>query len=669
MRWPSSLLLCLLVLPACAGGELPTDDDDTPCATTGALDIAEASVDLGIHWGGNASPEVSVGTTVSAAPCGAFTATSADPWLAPSIAADGSGFVVAIDPASVVSGRSVGTVQVQDEVGVAAELEVRLAALVGGGTPRALVVGVDGVDGDVLPFANTPVLDLLKEGGTWTEQASTQLTGATSSGPGWSSVFTGVEVDKHGVTSNGGYENRDPAYPTFLLRLDEELGLDVAAAAQWAAIFLILEDDFLAASTGGDEPTVRDWTADQILNADHDLLFVHYDDVDHAGHAVGYDETEPEYVASIEQADADIGVLLDAILDRPTVADEEWLIVVTTDHGGTTGGSHGAMTSDCQIIPTFTAGPTVPRQQLDPGQGSHLDVHATVIDHFGLDPASFPLDGGVFGTLRELDCGDGLDDDGDGDIDCEDAECEGAEGCWSCSADMDLTSEIGEVATFTPTEDRMEGSCGGGDGGESIVTWTAPTAGTWVFDTMNWYRDTVLYLREGVCTGAELACNDSPSGTARSVVTAELTQGQQLAIVVDTDGASSEGTGLSIRPVSATCPDGALTAGAGASTTAFTHNETAWAGTCPPVIADRWYSWTAPSDGDWTFDTTGSDFDTVLYVLDACGGTELGCNDDDGGLQSAVTVTLAQGDEIVVGAGSFAGRAASGTLVINATAQ
>ena len=57
----------------------------------------------------------------------------------------------------------------------------------------------------------------------------------------------------------------------------------------------------------------------------------------------------------------------------------------------------------------------------------------------------------------------------------------------------------------------------------------------------------------------------------------------------------------------------------------------------------------------------------MLYVLDACGGTELACNDDDGGLQSAVTVPLAQGDEIVVGAGSFAGRAASGTLVLNAS--
>jgi hypothetical protein len=38
--------------------------------------------------------------------------------------------------------------------------------------------------------------------------------------------------------------------------------------------------------------------------------------------------------------------------------------------------------------------------------------------------------------------------------------------------------------------------------------------------------------------------------------------------------------------------------------------------------------WTAPSSGTFTFSTLGSDFDTVLSVIDSAGCTELVCSDD-----------------------------------------
>jgi len=45
--------------------------------------------------------------------------------------------------------------------------------------------------------------------------------------------------------------------------------------------------------------------------------------------------------------------------------------------------------------------------------------------------------------------------------------------------------------------------------------------------------------------------------------------------------------------------------------------------------ADVWWTYSPPFDGAATFDTSGSDFDTILSVLDECGGGELGCNNDD----------------------------------------
>ncbi len=69
--------------------------------------------------------------------------------------------------------------------------------------------------------------------------------------------------------------------------------------------------------------------------------------------------------------------------------------------------------------------------------------------------------------------------------------------------------------------------------------------------------------------------------------------------------------------------------------------------------ADLTYSWSAPYDATFAFDTTGSSFDTVLYVVTDCGGeTELACNDDiehtSGNRASRVEIALTAGQGVVI---------------------
>jgi hypothetical protein len=80
-------------------------------------------------------------------------------------------------------------------------------------------------------------------------------------------------------------------------------------------------------------------------------------------------------------------------------------------------------------------------------------------------------------------------------------------------------------------------------------------------------------------------------------------------------------------------------------------------GSCAPTNApEATYSFTAPADGTYQFDTFGSNFDTVLYLRDStCGGGELVCNDDNGGLQSNVNVFLTTGQTIVIVVDGFGG--------------
>jgi hypothetical protein len=56
----------------------------------------------------------------------------------------------------------------------------------------------------------------------------------------------------------------------------------------------------------------------------------------------------------------------------------------------------------------------------------------------------------------------------------------------------------------------------------------------------------------------------------------------------------------------------------------------------------------APVDGTYRIDTFGSSYDTVLYVLDACDGNELACNDDAGTDESMITIDLVEGQVIAL---------------------
>jgi hypothetical protein len=79
---------------------------------------------------------------------------------------------------------------------------------------------------------------------------------------------------------------------------------------------------------------------------------------------------------------------------------------------------------------------------------------------------------------------------------------------------------------------------------------------------------------------------------------------------------------------------------------------------------DVTFEFTAPANGNYTFDTFGSAYDTALYVLDSCGGLELGCNDDAGGtVQSRVQAPLTAGQTVIIVVDGYG--AATGDFVLN----
>ena len=88
-------------------------------------------------------------------------------------------------------------------------------------------------------------------------------------------------------------------------------------------------------------------------------MMLHFDQVDGAGHASGFAATNPNYINAIAAVDAHVGDVLAALRARPDYDEENWLIILTTDHGGI-GTSHSGQSSDERTICMALNGPDIP---------------------------------------------------------------------------------------------------------------------------------------------------------------------------------------------------------------------------------------------------------------------------------------------------------------------
>jgi hypothetical protein len=187
------------------------------------------------------------------------------------------------------------------------------------------------------------------------------------------------------------------------------------------------------------------------------------------------------------------------------------------------------------------------------------------------------------------------------------------------------------------------GSCGGAGGSDAAFVFTAPATAVYSFDTFASELDTRVYVRNGVCNGGEIACG------VRGVL-APLVDGQQVTVVVDTSYAGGPFT-LDVGALDGTCPDedlGSTIPSTPSNTTVGGSNFSA--GSCGGFGSNDYsYTFTAAEQGLYTFDTTGSDFDTVLYLRDGgCLGAEIACSVSTMGSGAQITQSLAAGQDVVV---------------------
>jgi predicted AlkP superfamily pyrophosphatase or phosphodiesterase len=183
----------------------------------------------------------------------------------------------------------------------------------------------------------------------------------TISGTGWSGNLCGVWSEKHLVTGNDFTTNNYEEFPP-VTKYMNDVGLHTVSIVHWNPINdNIIEEHADFKLNVGSDLEVGSQGANYLTMNDPDFMFLHFDDVDHAGHASGYSTGVPEYIAAIESVDLHIGMVLQALEARPGYGEEDWLILVTTDHSGLNFG-HGGSSIDEQNIFVIASGNTLETQ-------------------------------------------------------------------------------------------------------------------------------------------------------------------------------------------------------------------------------------------------------------------------------------------------------------------
>ena len=237
---------------------------------------------------------------------------------------------------------------------------------------KAIVIGYDGCRADALTMAkgsfsginklleNGASLNLAYCGGVnYPDGENTQ---ATSTAPGWCSLLTGVWADKNGVFGNGQPKNLE--YKTLMTTLTESGVIDSAAfITKWGGHFTDDDSTYLPEVKYCEENELdvsfnkcsgdiasADMAIKNIASADcSDFIIAIYEGTDAAGHGFGFSVNNPCYKAGFELNDKLAFATINNIEARDTYETEDWLIIITSDHGGFSTG-HGGPTIQERMV-------------------------------------------------------------------------------------------------------------------------------------------------------------------------------------------------------------------------------------------------------------------------------------------------------------------------------
>lgn len=227
------------------------------------------------------------------------------------------------------------------------------------GNRKLLLIGIDGTRWDIVAEPGVGrMLPELAAMGSWHRMT---MEAPTYSAPGWGSILTGASHAEHGLRDNSCVGGRTWQYPDILAQAfyrDQRTRTFAAAGwpvlvdpngpgpiihprldQQYAGLHRVISRDGETLGYERVDGEIADIACAALAKNGFDVGFVYFCGVDDAGHIHGL-AGEP-YRDAIRRVDGLAGRLLAQVQARHERHGEEWLVVVTTDHGHRDEGDHG----------------------------------------------------------------------------------------------------------------------------------------------------------------------------------------------------------------------------------------------------------------------------------------------------------------------------------------
>ncbi|PSL44378.1 type I phosphodiesterase/nucleotide pyrophosphatase [Chitinophaga niastensis] len=217
---------------------------------------------------------------------------------------------------------------------------------------KVLLIGIDGCKANALKAATAPNIQALLPHAVYSYDALTQP--PTWSGPGWSSMLTGVWGNKHGVSDNSFSGSNFSQYPMIFKYIKATRpSLRTISIVSWPPINdKIVNNADVTITANDNDQAVKDSAVAHLASDNPDVMFVDFNGVDDAGHKFGFDTSVPQYLQAITKIDDYVGSIIQALGKRNNIDKEDWLIILSTDHGGNMAG-HGGNSYEEQNIFTI----------------------------------------------------------------------------------------------------------------------------------------------------------------------------------------------------------------------------------------------------------------------------------------------------------------------------
>lgn len=223
---------------------------------------------------------------------------------------------------------------------------------------KVVVIGVDGLGGHYINQTPTPTLDRMAHEGAHTLSMQNVL--PIISGPNWTAMISGSYPSKNKVTSNTDlYKNQvETLFSAYRTQYPQG---QMWTLYEWGGFQSLLNtSDAFQINEKVEEAMAIPQTM-ALMQSETclpDLLFLHLDYVDHAGHSEGWGSIA--YLNAVTKADSQIGELLNAI-DECNDTDAVTIMVIS-DHGGFKETHQSWDNSVSRAIPFYITGPNIKSQ-------------------------------------------------------------------------------------------------------------------------------------------------------------------------------------------------------------------------------------------------------------------------------------------------------------------